>query len=172
MSKMIRFILFASFFSTIISAQQSSFQDELLDRLTGNWIMEGIIAGQEVTHDLEISWILEHQYLQINEISREKDPDGTAVYEALVIIGWDPKLEKYACLWLDVTGGGGLDANAIGHAERNGDELPFIFRIDSENAFHNTFSYNRIEDAWQWKMDAHNSGEINPFARVKLTRKK
>jgi hypothetical protein len=143
MQSIIRIILFSFLASISLSAQQSSFQDELLDRLAGCWIMQGIIAGQEITHDLEISWILQHQYLRMNEISREKDPDRTAVYEALVIIGWDPKLEKYACLWLDVTGGYGLDAGTIGHAARNGNELPFVFKINSENSFHNTFTYNR-----------------------------
>jgi hypothetical protein len=171
MNKMTWIVFFSIFASLPISAQQSSFQDELLDRLTGNWIMQGIIAGQEITHDLEISWILEHQYIQIKEISREKDPDGTAVYEALVIIGWDPKLENYACLWLDVTGGSGLDGNAIGHAIRKGDELPFIFKIDSENAFHNTFSYYRSDDTWQWKMDSEKNGQFSNFAKVKLERK-
>lgn len=154
-----------------ISAQQTSFQDSLLDRMTGNWILTGIIAGQEVTHDLKISWILEHQYIQISEISREKDPDGTAAYEALVFIGWDPGLNMYNCLWLDVTGGGGLTGEGIGRAVRKGNKIPFIFKMPGGNLFHTTFIYERDTDTWQWTMDAEKDEGLKPFARVRLSRK-
>lgn len=171
MKTIIRIILFTFLVSINISAQQTSFQDSLLDRMTGIWILKGTIAGQEVTHDIEVSWILEHQYLQITEISREKDADGTAAYEALVLIGWDSGLNKYACLWLDVTGGGGLSANAItGYAKRNGDEIPFLFKSNEESTWHTTFAYDRNTDTWQWNMDGEDNGKFKPFARVKLTR--
>jgi len=173
MKTIIKIILFTLLVSVTISAQQTSFQDSLLDRMTGNWILKGTIAGQEVTHDIEVSWILEHQYLQISEISREKDADGTAAYEALVLIGWDSDLSKYACLWLDVTGGGGLSAKAItGYAERNGDEIPFLFKINEESVWHTTFVYDRYTDTWQWNMDGEDNGKLKPFARVKLTKNK
>jgi hypothetical protein len=57
MKTIIRIILFTFLLSTIISAQQTSFQDSLLDKMTGNWTLKGTIAGQEVTHDIEVSWI-------------------------------------------------------------------------------------------------------------------
>ena len=171
MKTIIRITLFTFLVSIIISAQQSSFQDSLLDRMTGNWTLKGTIAGEETTHDIEVSWILEHQYLQISDISREKDADGTAVYEALVLIGWDSKLSKYACLWLDVTGGGGLSAQAIGYAERTEDEIPFLFKINEESVWHTTFVYDRNTDTWQWIMDSEADGKLKPFARVTLTRK-
>jgi hypothetical protein len=171
MKTLIRIILFTFLVSIKISAQQTSFQDSLLDRMRGNWTLKGIIAGQEVTHDIEVSWILEHQYMQIYEISRERDADGTAVYEAIVLIGWDSKLSKYACLWLDVTGGGGLSDQAIGHAERNKDEIPFLFKVNEESFFHTTFIYDRNTDTWQWIMDREDNGKLKPFASVKLIRK-
>jgi hypothetical protein len=166
-----RCIILAFFISVAISAQQTSFQDSLLDRMVGNWILKGTIADQEVVHDIEISWILEHQYLQIYEISREKDPDGTAVYEAMVFVGWDEKLNKYACLWLDVTGGGGLTGEGIGRGERKGDEIPFVFKMGEEYIFHTTFKYERDTDTWKWIMDGEDNGKLKPFARVVLTRK-
>jgi hypothetical protein len=172
MKKILRFILLAFLVSIKISAQQSSFQDTLLEKMTGSWILKGSIAGQEVTHDIEVSWILEHQYLQISEISREKDPDGTAAYEAMVLIGWDSDSSKYACLWLDVTGGGGISAQAvIGYAERDEDKIPFLFKMNEESIWHTTFAYDRITDTWQWNMDGEENGKFKPFARVKLTRK-
>jgi hypothetical protein len=165
-----KIILFAFLIAINISAQQTSFQDTLLDRMTGKWILKGIIAGQEVTHDVKIKWILEHQYLQISELSREKDPDGTAAYESLVHIGWNEDLKKYACMWLDVTGGGGLIGKSIGHAEKEGDTLPFLFVMPDDGLFHTTFSYSRDSDTWQWTMDSGNKGKLKPFARLNMTR--
>lgn len=171
MKTILRFILLAFLVSIKISAQQTSFQDSLLDRMTGNWILKGTLAGQEVIHDIKVSWILEHQYLQIDEISREKDADGTAAYEALVLIGWDSNSNRYACLWLDVTGGEGLSNQIIGFAERNGDEIPFLFKMNEDGVFHTTFAYDRNADSWHWIMDGENNGKLKPFARVILTKK-
>ncbi|MEW6194220.1 MAG: hypothetical protein AB1521_03570 [Bacteroidota bacterium] len=165
-----RIILLSLLLSVNIFSQQTTFQDSLLDRMTGKWTLKGIIAGQETTHDVTASWILEHQYLQFREISHEKDADGTAAYEALVFIGWDSQLNQYSCLWLDVTGGG-LSAQAIAHAERKGDDIAFLFKGSDGSLFHTTFVYDRNVDTWQWIMDGEENGTLQPFARVKLTRK-
>lgn len=50
----IRITLFMILPSTAVFAQQTSFQDSLLERMTGSWILEGTMAGGEVVHDLEV----------------------------------------------------------------------------------------------------------------------
>jgi len=45
------------------SAEQSTFQDALLDSLTGTWVLQGSIAGRETTHDIVSEWVLGHQYV-------------------------------------------------------------------------------------------------------------
>jgi hypothetical protein len=119
---------------------------------------------------VQVSWILQHQYLQIKEVAREKDSTGKASYEALVLIGWDEKLHKYSCLWLDVTGGGGLMNDVFGHAERVGNTIPFLFNICG-SLFHTTFAYNAASDTWKWTMDGEEKGTLQPFARMTMTRK-
>jgi hypothetical protein len=157
--------------SCTVSAQQPIFQDSLLDHMIGKWILQGTIAGKETTHDIITEWVLGHQYVRLQEISREKKTDGEAVYEAIVFIGWDEPSSQYACLWLDVTGGGGLSAQAIGHGKRNGNEIAFLFNGSDGSIFHTTFVYDRGTDTWQWLMDGEENGKLQPFARVKLTRK-
>ena len=100
-------LIMASFSS---SAQQPRRNDPLLDRLTGTWILQGTIAGQETTHDIESEWVLNHEYLRFHETSREKNIQGQPAYEAMVFIEWDESSNEYRCLWLDSTGGGGLTA--------------------------------------------------------------
>lgn len=170
MKRFLAGILFSVLWVAGACAQPSSFQDSLLDRMTGEWVLAGTIDGQQTTHDVSVSWILQHQYLQIKEISREKDSTGKALYEALVFIGRDDKSQQYSCLWLDVTGGGGLKNDVFGHAERKGDSIPFLFNMGGM-LFHTTFAYQSTSDTWQWTMDGEVNGTLQPFARLTMTRK-
>ena len=154
------------------SAQQSTFQDPLLDSFAGTWVLQGSIAGRQTTHDIVSEWVLGHQYVRLHEVSREKDAKGQAAYEAIVFIGWDQASSQYACLWLDSTGGGGLSAQAIGYAKRSGDEIAFLFKGQDGSTFHTTFAYSKASDTWAWLMDGDDGGKLQPFARVILTRRK
>jgi hypothetical protein len=116
-------------------------------------------------------WVLGHQYLSFHELSREKAPGGAPLYEAIVFIGWDETSNRYACLWLDSTGGGGLKDGVFGHAARDNDELAFLFVTPEVGKFHTTLRYNRDDDTWQWLMDVEESGEREPFARLVMTRR-
>lgn len=153
------------------SAQQSTFQDSLLDHMIGKWVLRGTIGGSETTHDIAVQWVLGHQYMRLHEVSREKDAEGRAAYEAIVFIGWDEPSSRYACLWLDSTGGGGLTPMAIAYAQRGDDEIAFLFNGSDGSVFHTTFVYGTDTDTWQWLMDGEEGGKLVPFARVKLVRK-
>ena len=154
-----------------VSAQQTTFQDSLLDHFIGKWVLHGTIDGKATTHDIVTQWVLGHQYLQFYEVSREKNSNGEAMYEAIVFIGWDQQSDQYACYWLDGTSGNGLSNPVIGHAKRNGDTIAFLFKFSETSLFHTTFLYDRSSDTWQWMMDDEENGKLLPFARVKLTRK-
>ena len=153
------------------SAQESTFQDPLLDHLVGKWVLQGTIAGQKTTHDVRTAWVLGHEYLRLNEVAREKDARGRPAYEAIVLIGWDKAAAEYVCLWLDTTSGGGLAAQTLGRAKRGGDEIAFLFTSADGSLFRTTFAYSRSADSWQWLMDSEEGGKRQPFARVKLSRK-
>jgi hypothetical protein len=152
------------------SAQTPAFQDSLLDRLIGTWVLRGTIAGKETTHDVVSEWVLGHEYVRLHEVSRERDAGGRAAYEAIVFIGADPSQDGYACLWLDSTGGGGLAGQAIGHGRRSADEIAFRFQGGDGSTFHTTFAYDRDPGTWRWLMDGEEGGKLQPFARLTLTR--
>jgi hypothetical protein len=171
MKKLIGVMLFVIFSGVNVFAQAAPFQDTLLEKMTGKWVMAGTIDNKPTTHDISVEWVLDHLYLQIKEVSREKKADGSAEYQAIVYIGWDSKLNKYSCLWLDNTGGSGLNPGAYGYAERLDDKIPFLFKIAGTN-FHTTFMYDKSSDTWQWLMDGEVNGKLEPFARVTLTKQK
>ena len=157
--------------SSVACAQTAESPQTLLGRLTGTWVMEGTIAGKQITHDVEAAWVLDQNYVRLHEVSREKDATGKPEYEAIVLLEWEPDSGEYACLWLDSTGGGGLSANVIGHAKPSGNEIPFLFKGGDGSRIHNTFAYNEADDTWQWLIDNEREGQLLPFARVTLRRK-
>jgi hypothetical protein len=161
-------IVIASFSA---SAQQPVRQDPLLDHMTGKWVLQGTIAGQAATHDIEADWVLNHEYVRLHEISREKDAQGRPIYEAIIFIDWNASLSEYTCLFLDSTEGGGLSPETFGHAKPNGDEIPLLFKLKN-GFFHTTLAYDKSSDTWQWLLDDEEGGKLTPFARLKLTRKK
>jgi hypothetical protein len=156
-------------FST--SAQQPTPKDPLLDHLAGSWTLQGTIAGQQTTHDIESQWVLNHEYLQLHEISREKNAQGQPAYEAIILIEWDQSSSEYKCLWLDSTGGGGLSA-PVAPGKRGDDEITFSFiDKDKDSGVRTTFAFSKATDSWSWLIDNKDGAKLTPFARVKLTRK-
>lgn len=143
---------------------------ELLDRLAGRWVLQGTIAGKERTHDVDAQWVLKGEYLRLHEVSRDKDDKGDPRYEAIIFIDWDPKNREYACLWLDSTEGGGLSAQGIAHGKKLGDSIPFLFALSPSDSIHNTFTYDRRNDAWQWRIENDVKGKREPFADLKLVK--
>lgn len=143
---------------------------ELLDRLSGHWILQGTIAGKQTTHDVQVDWVLRHEYLRLHEVSRENDAKGDPAYEAIVFISWDPKTQQYICLWLDSTAGGGLSAEGLARGNKSGDSIPFLFTTSPSDSIHNTFVYDRGADTWKWLIDNDANGKSKRFADVKLMR--
>ena len=154
--------------ASMASAQTSRPPAELLERLVGRWVLEGTIAGKTTTHDVVASWVLNGQYIQLHEISRERDAQGRPAYEALVYLTWEPSRGEYSCLWLDSTSNVGLSNGVVGRAKPSGDELRLLFKFADGSTFHTTFAYDRKADTWQWKMDGEEKGQLAPFARVTL----
>jgi hypothetical protein len=171
MKVLINLILFlVVFVPTTLKSQPLTSPDSLLNRLTGKWMLKGTIDGQMTIHDIDAQRVLNGQYIQLKEVSREKDPNGNPLYEAIVYICWEESKKQYSCLWLDNTGNGGISNGIIGRAEQNGDKIEMIFKYGDTSQFHTTFLYDRDTDTWQWFMDAEENGKLQPFARVKLTK--
>ncbi len=143
--------------------------DPLLDRFVGRWVLEGSISGRPTTHDVNVDWVLAHQYLRIHEVSRERNDKGDPRYEAIVFVAVDRSSGEYTCLWLDTTNGAGLAIEALGRAKGQGDSIPFVFKDKAGSvSFTNTFTFDRSADSWAWTMDNVTKDVPTPFARLKL----
>jgi hypothetical protein len=159
----------ALFATSVGGAQQPPVKSPLLDHLVGNWVLEGTIAGQATTHDVDAEWVLDHHYLRLHEVSREKNNRSLPQYEATIYIAWNEATKQYAAVWLDVYGG--ISPSSVGLADTKENELPFIFKDDKGAVeFSNDFIYDVAADTWEWRMDNVVDGVAKPFGRVKLKR--
>lgn len=152
------------------AAQQTPIVSPQLDHLAGHWVLRGEIAGRQTTHDVDGEWIIQHHYLRLHEVSRDKDAKGQPQYEAMIFVGFRDDTKAYSCVWLDVYGGSSIESIGIARAEEN--KLPFVFKNErGEESFRNDFLYDPTADAWEWHMNNVNNGVVKPFGRVKLSRK-
>jgi len=127
-----------------VGAESPAGDDLWLSRLVGHCLLEGRIAGKNTTHDVDAEWVLNHLYVRLHEVSREKDSRGRAAYEAIVYVTWSAAVGEYAVLWLDTAASGGFAAEGIGRAKPEGESLPFVFKdAHGEVSFKNTFAYAR-----------------------------
>jgi hypothetical protein len=156
---------------TGLSFGQGLHPDSLFQRLVGKWVLRGTIARQQTVHDVSFEWLLGRTYVQMHEVSRERAPNGTPAYEAVVLFGRDPKTGAYACLWMDNTAAAAFPPEGTGRGSVAGDSISFLFPYTAGTSFHTTFVYDRAKDSWQWHMDNDSSGVRRPFARVTLTRR-
>jgi hypothetical protein len=143
-----------------------------LDHLAGRWVLRGEIAGKPTTHDVTATWVLNRGYLQLHEVSREKDAAGRPRYEAIIYVTRDAKSGEVACLWLDSTASGMFAPDGVGRAAPSAGSIPFIFKdAGGSVSFTNTFAYDAKTDSWNWIMDNVVKGEPKPFGRVTLKRR-
>lgn len=151
-------------------AQQPTLQDSLLDSLVGKWLMTGTVGKAPATHDVDIRWILNHQFVEIHEVSHQKRAGSQTEpeYEALVLLGWDANKKQYVVYWTDVFGGG---FSLRGYAEKKPASIPIVFKSDDGN-FYNTFDYDQSTDTWKWSLDNEKDGKKVEFARFTLKRQK
>lgn len=156
--------------ATAATAQQAPLTSPLLDHMTGHWVLRGEIAGKPTTHDIEADWVIQHHYVRLHEVSREKNDRGQPQYEALVFVGFTEASKTYSCVWLDVYGGTAIES--IGVAEPRDNQLLFVFKdAKGDITLRNDMTYNPSKDAWDWRIDNISNGAAKPFARVELTRK-
>lgn len=166
----IRALVFATvMWSVAAGAQQAPLVSPILDRLAGHWVLRGEIAGKATVHDVDAEWVIQHHYLRVREVSRDKNDKGQPSYEAEVLIGFVDRSKTYSCVWLDVFGGSSVES--IGVAEPRENELAFVFKDEKgADSFHNDFVYDPAAKTWEWRMDNVDKGVAKPFGRVKLSR--
>src|SRR3954453_8001343 len=82
-----------------VGAEPPAGDDPWLSRLVGHWVLEGRMAGKDTTHDVDGEWVLNHLYVRLHEVSREKDSRGRPPPQASVYVTCCPAAGGESLLW-------------------------------------------------------------------------
>lgn len=142
--------------------------DDLVEHLNGAWRLDGTIMGQAAHHEVRTHWMLNHQFLHIQERTLVSAPEAEHRYQANWFLGYDGVSERYVLHLLDVFGG--RFSETLGYGVRDGNALRFVFEYP-DGPFHTTFRWRPQSDSWQWLMEQKDkAGKWTPFAELSLTR--
>jgi Protein of unknown function (DUF1579) len=159
-------ILFFCFTSiTNILAQVEKFNDPLLDKLSGNWKMKGVVREDSVKYDTEGKWTLNHQFFLLHM----RDINNPPGYEAMVYIGFNNNKKNYVVHWLDQFGG--TYSETLGHGNSKGDSINILFNYP-DGDFKDTFTYLANKNQWHFLLeDKNKDGTWQKFAEYILEKK-
>ena len=151
LSKIFLVIFFAAFASASLYAQdslecnQNYLRDSLLEKLAGQCHLAGQIGKRPVKNNFSASWVLNHQFLELN-FTDVADPP---TYAAKVLIGYDCTSGRYVAHWLDILGG--RFSETLGYGAKSGDTITLRFDYP-DGPFLNRMTYNRAANTWQLHM--------------------
>jgi len=147
----------------LLDGPQRPFQDSLFERLTGNWLMTGIVQGRAVTYRLRAEWVLNHQFLRLDM----RDTSAAPTYQAMVFIGRDNMSERYVAHWLDVYGG--RWSETLGYGTRTGQAVEVLFEYP-DGPFRTSFTLSPT-GVWAMRMRQKTAaGEWKGFGEWTLHR--
>jgi hypothetical protein len=143
-------------------------QDDLVDHLAGSWKLTGTISRQAAHHDVRAAWVLNHQFLRIEERTAADAPADEHRYDAVWFLGFDPVDSTYVLHLMDIFGG--RFSETIGRGKRAHDALEFEFAYP-DGLFRSTYAWDPQTRAWHWRMEQQDGkGDWSPFADLALVR--
>lgn len=149
---------------TEVDGPSRLFEDELLDRLVGNWKVSGKMGKTPIDHVCGVRWVLNHQFLQVHylDVSQDGPQDRHSKYDAMVFIGHDNMSERYVAHWLDIFGG--RFSETLGYGTRQGENaIMFLFEYP-DGPLQNTFTWNKNDGTWSSRIVQKNArGEWTEF---------
>jgi len=155
-----------SFGQDTLKCDPNRFEDELLNKLAGQWDLTGKIGNRPVENNFSAQWILNHQFIELNFVDVASPPS----YIAKVSIGYDCISERYVVHWLDNFGG--RFSETLGYGIKKGQTIEFRFEYP-DAPFINKFTYDNKNDSWHLHMTTKNDkGEWIVFGDEYLKRKK
>ena len=141
------------------------FNDQLLDKLVGNWDLNGKIGNEPVANNCSAQWVLNHQFIELSLVDTAKIP----TYAAKIFIGYDCISERYIVHWIDNYGG--RFSETLGYGQLKGNAIEFRFEY-SYGPFINKFIFDSKKDTWQLKMTTKNAkGAWVVFGNEFMTRR-
>src|ERR1700679_3405176 len=143
--------------------------DDLVDHhLAGTWKMEGNVMARAAHHDVRAEWVLNHEFLRIEEKTSNGAPSTERPYDTIWFLGYDPVSERYVLHLMDQFGG--RFSETLGYGVRDGNTIRFVFEYP-DGPFHTTYKWDPEKNTWEWLMEQKDkNGKWTSFADLKLSR--
>ena len=143
-------------------------KNAFVDHLAGTWKVEGTLVGQQAHHRVVAEWVLNHQFLRMEEKTSADAPKGESPYDAIWFLGYDEVSERYALHLMDIFGA--HYSETLGYGTHSGNEIRFVFEYP-DGPFHNTMRYDPEKDTWEWLLEQKDKGgKWGSFADLHFTR--
>jgi len=139
--------------------------DPLLENLTGKWKLDRKAGKRESKNNVDVMWVLNHQFLQVHMKDVKRPPQ----YEALILIGYSNEDKRYVVHWTDTFGG---KYSEKGYGTRDGNSIKFVFPYP-DGEVHNTFTWRPETKTWRCLIEQPDKdGKWSVFAEDTLMRPK
>ncbi len=153
--------------SSLLAQSPAEWRDDLVNHLAGSWNLQGKVMGNDAHHSIKAEWVLNHQFLRIEEKTAASAPETERHYDAMWLLGYDPISERYVLHLMDTFGG--RFSETLGYGIRDGNQIKFVFEYP-DGPFHTSYVWNEKEGSWEWRMEQKDkSGKWGTFADLKLT---
>jgi hypothetical protein len=145
------------------------FQDDLLDNLVGTWKATTLAHGFASTAIINVSWVLNHQFLSIHFKGKDTVPWWHLPMEYQQFIGYNRAKGRYHFHGMSIEG----DADAsegFGYAYRTGNVFKFVARMSADTAVIQRFIWEPASRTWSIKSTGEINGTEGPevFLEMKL----
>ena len=143
------------------------FKDKFLDELTGEWTLTGQMGDKPLTQSVIANWVLAEQFVEVRCVQSDRDTTQKGPpYEAIYLIGFDAKTQKYVFHLFDTLGV--TSGYKFGIGKREGDSIEFVFDYPS-GPFYNTLVFHE-DGTWTWFLEGSENGTRKTFATKHMTR--
>jgi hypothetical protein len=133
----------------MVAQAPAEWPDDLINHLAGSWKLEGKVVGNNAHHDVQADWVLNHQFLRIQERTAANAPATERRYDSIWYLGYDPISERYVLHLMDTFGG--QYSETLGYGTRDGNQIKFVVEYP-DGPFQNTYRWNAEENCWHWLM--------------------
>jgi hypothetical protein len=123
------------------------FFDPLLDHLIGNWHDTSVAHEHGFTSEVDVNWVLNHQYVLIHLKSNEVVPWWHVQMEYYQYIGYNHQQQRYTVHGMSIEGDADL-SEGFCYGYRDGNEFKVVAKFGADTNIVQRFTWEPGTGTW------------------------
>lgn len=145
------------------------FRDDLLDHLVGDWSDSSTAHGSAFTSNVDVRWVLNHQYLLIHLKSKEIVPWWHTEMEYYEYIGYNHYQNRYTIHGMSIEGDEDL-SEGFSYGYRDGNDFKTVAKFGADTNVVQHLIWHPETNTWNFQSRPEINGkEGEIFLDMKLT---